>query len=301
MRVGFVAGEHADSMSKADGLDIANHSPTHVSASLPLSAVADKESSLNSQQMALWYLEHGVFAAAVAPEDHIVNLWRLLPTAVGGGVPATEHKQQTLAQQHRNLMQADHQPSHMVQAPHTPGPDGLAQMIVAITPGRPPLMPTPYREPQTAKNALSSEQGSDSINLALAEEDAVPYSRCHALCAPAALPSSSHNTRLDIHSSLSSIIYIPMPPEPDPENVASLSLPLSHSRPQCVPRQSQPAAETPTRPAASHHATLEPSHHSKPTALAIKNIRPSQSHCYTISTTCSLARGNETNQKRPRR
>ena len=39
MRVGFVAGEHADSMSKADGLDIANHSPTHVSASLPLSAV----------------------------------------------------------------------------------------------------------------------------------------------------------------------------------------------------------------------------------------------------------------------
>jgi len=63
-------------------------------------------------------------------------------------VPATEHKQQTLAQQHHNLMQADHQPSQMAQAPHTPGPDGLAQMIVAITPGRPPLMPTPHREPQ---------------------------------------------------------------------------------------------------------------------------------------------------------
>src|SRR5699024_1658499 len=96
-------------------------------------------------------------------------------------------------------------------------------------------------------------------------------------------------------------LYIPMPPETDPENAAPLSLLLSCSRPQCVPRQSQPTVVTPTRPPASHHETLEPSHHSNPTALAIKNIRPSQSHCYTISTTCSLARGNETNQKRPRR
>lgn len=78
-------------------------------------------------------------------------------------MPATEHKQQTLAQQHRNLMQADHQPSHMVQAPHTPGPDGLAQMIVAITPGRPPLMPTPYREPQVWHAACLSTDAALSL------------------------------------------------------------------------------------------------------------------------------------------